>query len=103
MILTIPLSAQTLLITVDSILDGTTTQEFRLVVQRALAFGTREFVFDCTKLTGIDTAGTEQLTIIAQLIRKYGGTLELLNPAEPIKDRFEQSHISRVAPIRLQN
>ena len=100
MILTEPLTLDTLLITVDGSLNKRLTKEIRLDVQRGLAFGTRQFVLDVSHLTGIDSEGIEELLIITQDLRAAGGTWEILNPSEPIKDRLEQCDIPSLIPIR---
>ena len=100
MILTEPLTLDTLLITVDGPLNRTVTQELRLAVLRGLAFRTYQFVFDFRDLTSIDSQGIEMLRIIANDVRETGGTWEILNPTDPIKDRLEQCDIPSLAPIR---
>ena len=100
MILTEPLTLDTLLITVDGALNKRLTQEIRLDVRRGLAFGTRQFVLDVSHLTGIDSEGIEELLIITQDLRESGGTWEILNPSEPIKDRLEQCDVPSLIPIR---
>ena len=100
MILTEPLTLDTLLITVDGALNKRLTQEIRLDVRRGLTFGTRQFVLDVSHLTGIDSEGIEELLVITQDLRKAGGNWEILNPSEPIKDRLEQCGIPSQISVR---
>ena len=68
-------------------------------MKNSLAAGLRNIVVDLERLSFMDSSGAEELISSLNAVRKHGGELKLLRPAERIERLLHISRLETVFPI----